>query len=192
METISGKAIWNEATKAGLMFGLVSVAYNYISIYLGSLVGSSFLLNFFASVGVWLLRVAKIVGLILLMRACMTRLTRNYSEVTNGDTFLLGIAISALSAIIVAGFTLLDCTVLLPTHYQDVMNQVMAELQPSMDANLRSAMEDVLSNFSGIMFWSTLFYCILYGVILSRILSRRIPAQDPFADFPHSDNPDQQ
>ena len=174
------------------MFGLVSVAYNYISIYLGSLVGSSFLLNFFASVGVWLLRVAKIVGLILLMRACMTRLTRNYSEVTNGDTFLLGIAISALSAIIVAGFTLLDCTVLLPTHYQDVMNQVMAELQPSMDANLRSAMEDVLSNFSGIMFWSTLFYCILYGVILSRILSRRIPAQDPFADFPHSDNPDQQ
>ena len=65
METISGKAIWNEATKAGLMFGLVSVAYNYISIYLGSLVGSSFLLNFFASVGVWLLRVAKIVGLIL-------------------------------------------------------------------------------------------------------------------------------
>ncbi len=192
METISGKAIWNEATKAGLMFGLVSVAYNYISIYLGSLVGSSFLLNFFASVGVWLLRVAKIVGLILLMRACMTRLTRNYSEVTNGDTFLLGIAISALSAIIVAGFTLLDCTVLLPTHYQDVMNQVMAELQPSMDANLRSAMEDVLSNFSGIMFWSTLFYCILYGVILSRILSKRIPAQDPFADFPHSDNPDQQ
>ncbi len=192
MEIISGKAIWNEATKAGLMFGLVSVAYNYISIYLGSLVGSSFLLNFFASVGVWLLRVAKIVGLILLMRACMTRLTRNYSEVTNGDTFLLGIAISALSAIIVAGFTLLDCTVLLPTHYQDVMNQVMAELQPSMDANLRSAMEDVLSNFSGIMFWSTLFYCILYGVILSRILSRRIPAQDPFADFPHSDNPDQQ
>ena len=192
METISGKAIWNEATKAGLMFGLVSVAYNYISIYLGSLVGSSFLLNFFASVGVWLLRVAKIVGLILLMRACMTRLTRNYSEVTNGDTFLLGIAISALSAIIVAGFTLLDCTVLLPTHYQDVMNQVMAELQPSMDANLRSAMEDVLSNYSGIMFWSTLFYCILYGVILSRILSRRIPAQDPFADFPHSDNPDQQ
>lgn len=192
MESISGKAIWNEATKAGLMFGLVSVAYNYISIYLGSLVGSSFLLNFFASVGVWLLRVAKIVGLILLMRACMTRLTRNYSEVTNGDTFLLGIAISALSAIIVAGFTLLDCTVLLPTHYQDVMNQVMAELQPSMDANLRSTMEDVLSNFSGIMFWSTLFYCILYGVILSRILSRRIPAQDPFADFPHSDNPDQQ
>ena len=192
METISGKAIWNEATKAGLMFGLVSVAYNYISIYLGSLVGSSFLLNFFASVGVWLLRVAKIVGLILLMRACMTRLTRNYSEVTNGDTFLLGIAISALSAIIVAGFTLLDCTVLLPTHYQDVMNQVMAELQPSLDANLRSAMEDVLSNYSGIMFWSTLFYCILYGVILSRILSRRIPAQDPFADFPHSDNPDQQ
>lgn len=192
MEIISGKAIWNEATKAGLMFGLISVAYNYISIYLGSLVGSSFLLNFFASVGVWLLRVAKIVGLILLMRACMTRLTRNYSEVTNGDTFLLGIAISALSAIIVAGFTLLDCTVLLPTHYQDVMNQVMAELQPSMDANLRSAMEDVLSNFSGIMFWSTLFYCILYGVILSRILSRRIPAQDPFADFPHSDNPDQQ
>ena len=192
METISGKAIWNEATKAGLMFGLVSVAYNYISIYLGSLVGSSFLLNFFASVGVWLLRVAKIVGLILLMRACMTRLTRNYIEVTNGDTFLLGIAISALSAIIVAGFTLLDCTVLLPTHYQDVMNQVMAELQPSMDANLRSAMEDVLSNYSGIMFWSTLFYCILYGVILSRILSRRIPAQDPFADFPHSDNPDQQ
>ena len=192
METISGKAIWNEATKAGLMFGLVSVAYNYISIYLASLVGSSFLLNFFASVGVWLLRVAKIVGLILLRRACMTRLTRNYSEVTNGDTFLLGIAISALSAIIVAGFTLLDCTVLLPTHYQDVMNQVMAELQPSMDANLRSAMEDVLSNFSGIMFWSTLFYCILYGVILSRILSRRIPAQDPFADFPHSDNPDQQ
>lgn len=192
MESISGKAIWNEATKAGLMFGLVSVAYNYISVYLGSLVGSSFLLNFFASVGVWLLRVAKIVGLILLMRACMTRLTRNYIEVTNGDTFLLGIAISALSAIIVAGFTLLDCTVLLPTHYQDVMNQVMAELQPSMDANLRSAMEDVLSNFSGIMFWSTLFYCILYGVILSRILSRRIPAQDPFADFPHSDNPDQQ
>lgn len=192
MEIISGKAIWNEATKAGLMFGLVSVAYNYISVYLGSLVGSSFLLNFFASVGVWLLRVAKIVGLILLMRACMTRLTRNYSEVTNGDTFLLGIAISALSAIIVAGFTLLDCTVLLPTHYQDVMNQVMAELQPSMDANLRSAMEDVLSNFSGIMFWSTLFYCILYGVILSRILSRRIPAQDPFADFPHSDNSDQQ
>ena len=101
-------------------------------------------------------------------------------------------AISVLSALIVSACTLLDCTVLLPTHYQDVMNQVMAELQPSMDANLRSAMEDVLSNFSGIMFWSTLFYCILYGVILSRILSRRIPAQDPFAYFPHSDNPDQQ
>ena len=30
------------------------------------------------------------------------------------------------------------------------------------------------------------------GVILSRILSRRIPGQDPFANFPQSDNPDQQ
>ena len=178
METISGKAIWNEATKAGLMFGLVSVAYNYISIYLGSLVGSSFLLNFCG--GTFDVSILEIGAGVFEVKA------------TNGDTFLLGIAISALSAIIVAGFTLLDCTVLLPTHYQDVMNQVMAELQPSMDANLRSAMEDVLSNFSGIMFWSTLFYCILYGVILSRILSRRIPAQDPFADFPHSDNPDQQ
>ena len=191
METISGKAIWNEATKAGLMFGLISVAYDYVSIYLGSL-GSSFLVNFLSSVGIWILKVAKIVGLILLMRACMKRLVRNYGEVTNGDTFLLGVAISILSAIIVSACTLLDCTVLFPAYYQDVMTQIMAEMQPNMDANLRSAMEKVLSNFSGLMFWSTLLYCILYGVILSRILSKRIPAQDPFADFPRSDNPDQQ
>ena len=192
MEPISGKAIWNEATKAGLMFGLISVAFNYVNIYLGTLVGSSFVLNFLSTVMMWVLRIAKVVGLILLMRACMRRLTRNYSEVTNGDTFFLGVAISILSAIIVAGFALLDYTVLLTAYYQDLKTQVMTEMAQYMDANLRATMENTLANFSGPMFWGTLFYCILWGVILSRILSRRIPGQDPFANFPQSDNPDQQ
>ena len=68
----------------------------------------------------------------------------------------------------------------------------MTEMAQYMDANLCATMENTLANFSGPMFWGTLFYCILWGVILSRILSRRIPDQDPFANFPQSENPDQQ
>ena len=191
MESISGKAIWNEASKAGLIFGLISVAYNYISMYLNGLQGASFMINFLSNIGGWILWVAKFVGIILLMRACMKRLTRKYDGVTNGDSFMLGVAISLLSSLIVAGFTLLNVSVLFVEQYQQLLTQVSAEMQPMLDANSRAAMEDIM-NRPSLFFWGTLFYCFLFGVILSRILSRRIPAQDPFADFHQSDNLEQQ
>ena len=63
------------------------------------------------------------------------------------------------------------------------MNAVMQELAPMMDSNTQGVVEKYLENLPQITFFSNLIYCFLYGMVLSFILSRNIPKNDPFADY---------
>ena len=51
------------------------------------------------------------------------------------------------------------------------------------DSNTLAALGDMEESMPEIVFFSNLFYCFLYGVVLSLILSRRIPSNDPFANL---------
>ena len=60
------------------------------------------------------------------------------------------------------------------------MMQVYSKM---LDSNSIAALEKMMGKMSYISFFSNLIYCTLYGTILSFILSRNIPQQDPFANY---------
>ena len=55
-------------------------------------------------------------------------------------------------------------------------------MAPVMDSNARNQMDDIVAKLPQITFFSNFFYCIIYGSVLSFILSRNIPNKNPFAD----------
>jgi hypothetical protein len=59
------------------------------------------------------------------------------------------------------------------------MVTVMQQFAPFMDSNTSAAMEKSMQNFPQMTFFSNLIYCFGYGTILSYIISRYIPSNDP-------------
>ncbi|MGN1226188.1 MAG: hypothetical protein ACI4TL_03015, partial [Candidatus Cryptobacteroides sp.] len=73
MESIDKKIIVNEAAKAALIFGLISVAYLFCAFLLNDSMAGSVVMVIF--------RLAKLVGLIWLMRWLMIKLKNKYAGV---------------------------------------------------------------------------------------------------------------
>ena len=66
---------------------------------------------------------------------------------------------------------------------------LLYEMYGSMiDANTRSTLQYIENSYPQIMFFSTLIYSWLYGIVLSAILSRSIPRRDPFASYMDNNN----
>jgi hypothetical protein len=64
----------------------------------------------------------------------------------------------------------------------------MQQYSSMMDSNSRNMMKKFIEILPQFQFVWNLLYCFVYGMVLSAILSRNIPSQDPFADY----KPDQQ
>ena len=52
-----------------------------------------------------------------------------------------------------------------------------------MDSNSMAMLEKMEDSYPQILFFSNLIYCFIYGTVLSAILSRSIPKNDPFASY---------
>ncbi len=183
-QNVIQKNMWNAAGKAGLVLGLVSTVYLFISQFIGQ-AGMPAFLNSVISFVLW---AAKFVGCIWIMKFFMKKFASENDSVTNSGTFRLGLAMSALSAVVYAAFTFANVAFISPDLFNEQMDMVMQQIAPMMDSNTQSMMETYMERLPQITFISNLIYCFLYGMILSFILSRNIPSKDPFAEY----KPDEQ
>lgn len=169
---------WNAAGTLGLMLGVISCAYFALS-NLMSQGTEKVALAMIISVVSFLLWIAKFVGCIYVMKSGMKRFASAHSEVDNSDTFRFGAAAALLSALIYSGMYLLFVTVINPDIFTEAM-QLAAEQYSSIDPSITETLEQVGGKLPQISFFANLIYCSLFGTILSAILSKNIPSQNPF------------
>ena len=100
----------------------------------------------------------------------------------------MGIATALLSALLYSAAQFADMVYLQPDYYNGVFNAAVREM-PRMDSNTMNQMKEIWSMMPQITFTINLLYCFVYGAILSLILSRNIPSNDPFANY---NKPDEQ
>lgn len=179
MEELSGKTIWNEAGKAGIALGGTVIACSLLSSGLG-LLGGGAMVKFLVSVLGFIIWLAKLVGCIWIMRYFMQKLVRDYQDVDNRQTYILGVESALLSALIVAAFTMATVMFVSPESYQETIETAIAQTSTMLDSNSRAVLDGMIQNLPIIMFFSNLVYCFIYGWILSAILSRNIPSSNPF------------
>lgn len=183
-QNVIQKNMWNAAGKAGLILGLVSIAYMYINKWVGQADLPTFL-NMLINGVAWC---AKFGGCIWLMMFFMKRFTAENPDADNSRTFKLGTAIALLSALVFSAFSFADVAFISADTYTQQMEVLMEQMAPMFDSNTLSQMEKTMEKLPQITFFSNLIYCFLYGTILSAILSRNIPSKNPFADY----KPDEQ
>ena len=173
------KNMWNTAGKAGLILGLISAVYLFITQFLGQSEISPILSSLLAII-LW---TAKFAGCIWVMKMFMTGFAASHKKVDNSMTFRLGMIMSLLSAIVFAAFAFANVAFISPELFEEQMNMTMQQMAPMMDSNALSQIDSLIENLPEITFVSNLIYCSIYGTVLSYILSRRIPSKDPFADY---------
>lgn len=184
-KSFSRKDLWDAAGKAGLVLGLVSCAYLAITQLLTK--GAGFISVLFGL----LLWAAKLVGCIVLMKYFMKKFAAAHPGLDNSDTFRFGLVTALLSALIFSAFNLAYFTWIMPDAYANIMETAIESYGSMLPAESIEAMEEM--NFGTISFFSNLIYCFLYGTVLSAILSRSIPSNNPFAGYQqNNDTPEEQ
>ena len=172
------KTLWEEAGKAGLALGAVSSAYLFMTQFIGNIEMPA-VVTMLVNTVLW---AAKFGGCIWLMMYFMKKFCKQHPSVGNGTTYRLGLAISVLSALVYAAASFANTAFISADMINENMNLVMEQMAPMMDSNSMNQMDEIMSKLPQIPFFSNLFYCIIYGSILSFILSRNIPSKNPFAD----------
>ena len=170
--------MWEEAGKAGLALGLVSTAYLFISQYLTAAELPA-LVSMIVNVALW---TGKFAGCIWLMMFFMKRFAKTDAKIDNSATFRFGFAAAFLSAIVYAAASFANTAFISADMINEQMNLIMQQMAPALDSNTMGQMDDLMSKLPQMTFFSNLFYCTVYGGVLSFILSRNIPDRNPFAN----------
>jgi hypothetical protein len=165
--------LWNEAAKAGLLFGLVSVsclALKELTILSGSL--------FLAQAAAIVLWAVEFFGCILLMKKVQLDLRDKYEGVKMVDTHLLGRRAALLSGLLLASAQAL-VIMYMP---EETMNQLVSSVTETvpMSASQKDQMDGMLDKLPVLTFLFQWMYCFLYGTILSTLISRYIFLQKLF------------
>ena len=172
------KTMWEEAGKAGLALGIVSTAYLFITQFLTK-VELPALVSMVVIVSLW---TGKFAGCIWLMMFFMKRFTSIDDKIDNNTTFRFGFAAALLSAIVYAAASFANTAFISADMINEQINLIMQQMAPAMDSNTMAQMDDLMSKLPQMTFFSNLFYCTIYGGVLSFILSRNIPDRNPFAN----------
>ena len=183
-QNVIQKNMWNTASKAGLVLGLISTAYMFITKWTGQADIPAFVSMIITGV-LWC---AKFGGCIWVMMFFMKMFVAKNPTATNINTRRLGIITAFLSALVYAAFCFADIAYISADFYAEQIDQVMQAAAPMMDSNSLKEIDKMSENLPQLTFFSNLIYCFIYGSILSGILSRNIPSRDPFASY----KPDEQ
>jgi len=170
-------ALLNKASIAGVIFGLISGSYIIISLAVSGVEGVW--IGFLTS-ALWL---AKLVGCIWLMMAFMRSLVNKYSNVDNSDTFKFGALTALFSAIITGALAYVSSEFMFPDAISGQFDQIYKVYGAMLDSNSMDMLDSITENYSTLSFFGQFIWCTIYGVALSGILSRRIPAADPFRGY---------
>ena len=179
-ERFSRKEFWNGALKAGLVLGLITIAYmvveqllqQYVQGNVGALVFST--ISFF----LW---AAKFAGCILLMRWFMSRFAARNTGILRQDVSRYGTAIALTSALLYSAFVLFWSKYVDTEMFTRAFEEATSRYASMMDSNTLSMMEGIQAQMPVIAFFSTFIYCFLFGTVLSSILAPGIVKDDPFA-----------
>lgn len=181
-EKITGSLLWENAMRAGLVLGGISVAYELLSMlpgltggFVGAVLGGI----------LFLVRLAKIVLIVLLLKRMMVTLADQYDGVTRREARRFGMMTTLLSSVIVAAFSLISVTYLTPglaNDFAEAMRKSAESMQnlPEMQQQLEDQIAWFSSHFHTLVFAGTFLYCALWGLILSLIQSRRFDEPTPF------------
>lgn len=171
------KILWNKAAIAGLYFGAISSAYLFANYGIAHIPGCPAFVGGLLNAVLW---IAKFGGCIYLMMYLMKKLVAADKDATNSDTFKFGAITSLLSAVIYSAVYFAYTAYIANDEIVDTFNQIINTPGIAIDSNTLSGMSNMMENLPQIGFWGNLVYCFLFGIILSAILSSRIPARNPF------------
>lgn len=167
---------WNEAARYGLIFGGISSVY----IYLGRLMVALELTGTFGSILSFVLWAAKFIGCIKLMQYAMRKFSQDNPSAVRSDIFRLGRNIAVLSALVFSTFVVADIMYISTEYYQTAYTTIITEMSKTLPAQNVEEMKNMLVDLPKYTFIGNFIYCSLYGIVLSFILSRNIPSQNPF------------
>ncbi len=176
-ETFSRKDLWNEGGKAGVVLGLVSVVYMFLTQWISGIHGHAFLSGFLNFV-LW---AAKFAICIWLMVLFMRRFAADF-HAGNSGTFKFGCIVALCSALVYAAVSLANVLIISSEYYSTQMEAALSAYSGALDANSSRMLDGIRANLPRIVFFSNLIYCALFGVILSYILSRSIPPRNALAE----------
>lgn len=178
---IDKKSMWSEAGRAGLVLGIVSLAYmayNFLVTGDGSTPPSGF-----QGVFGTILWAFKLWLCLWLLKRFMKAYSMNNPDADNSDTFKFGMAVAAMSALIYSGGYLAWTTLIDPDYFSNVLETVR-DASDSMESLFT---EDMLDTFENMVpklptatFFANLIWCWLFGTVFSAIFSRNIPSGNPF------------
>lgn len=175
------KSIWEAAGRAGLILGCVPIAYMLISMLVEKIPTGA--LTALLSFVLW---AAKFIMCIYIVRMFLKAYSKNVPEAGHDEVFKFGVATTLLSSLIFAAFYLAYVLFIQPDIFTNVIETIKES--PLIDPNDQSIqeslkmMESILPRMPRISFFTQLIYGSLWGVILSAIFSRNIPAENPFKD----------
>ena len=178
-QNVIQKNMWNTAGKAGLVLGLASTAFLFISQGVAHVQMPAFVVSILSFV-LW---AVKFGGCIWLMKFFMKQFAAENGIKNNSQTFKFGMLTALLSALVYAAASFANVAFISPDLFAEQMDLVMQQMAPMMDSNTQSMLEKYFEILPQITFVSNLIYCFIFGTVLSFILSRNIPSTDPFADF---------
>ncbi len=183
-QNVIQKDMWNTAGKAGLVLGLISTAYLFITKWTGQAEMPGFV-SILLSGLLWCIKFG---GCIWVMMFFMKKYCAENPDADSRRTRRLGSMMAFLSALVFSAFSLADVTLISTDFYTEQIEQIMQTAAPMLDSNSLSEVEDIMDKLPQITFFSNLIYCFVYGSLLGAILSRFIPGNDPFASY----KPDEQ
>ena len=167
-----------EAAKAGLVLGLISTSYLFLTQFIGGLqIPSSIIIALNA-----ILWTGKFGGCIWAMIIFMRKIVKMFPDADNSTTFRFGVLAAIFSSLVYAAASFANIAFIAADTVMEQMNTLMQQMAPMMDSNSPAQMEKVIEKLPQLTFFSNLIYSFLYGTILSFILSRNIPSRNPFAN----------
>jgi len=168
------KTIWESALIPGLAIAAIPTAYTLLGWLLGSFgldgIGQAFL----KSAAAGLLWAAKVFGCIMLFRFFLLRFTADTGSNAR-EAFRFGLAVSVLSSLIYAGFYMAYLTYIAPDTIQSVFDALQDQFADNgIDSGTIEQIKSSIPTMPRKMFFAQLFYGILFGAVLSSILTKKI------------------
>ena len=171
--------MWEQAGKAGLVLGGVSILYMLCTTLTGKVAeaGHAVFLMTVLNLLLWL---GKLGLCIFLMRFFLLKFSLTDPSADNARVFRFGTLTALLSALLYSAFYMAYVSFIEPDTFSKTLE--MLQDNPMLGASQISAVEDMIPRLPTISFFVNLIWCWLFGTVLSAIFSRNIPPQNPFVD----------
>lgn len=174
-QNVIQKNIGTPVGKYGLVLGIISSVYLFVTQWM-VMAQMPAILTMLLNMVLWVLKSG---SCLLIMFAFLKRFSAEHPQAKRSVVFQAGMVLAILSALVYSGFSFAYTAYFYPEYIVEQMEMVMQQFAPFMDSNTTAAMEKSMSNFPQMTFFSNLIYCFGYGTILSYIISRYIPSNDP-------------